>query len=64
MYNNQLTQRAVSVDEIFLDPNNPRFWSEQTRNMGAVADPKVPDAANQARAMEQIKFRLFQKICG
>lgn len=55
MYNDQLRKEILSVDDLYLDPNNPRFWSEQTRNTGSIADPKVPDATNQTRALESIK---------
>ena len=33
MYNEQLKKEIVEVNNLFLDPNNPRFWSEQSRNI-------------------------------
>ena len=43
MYNDLLEQRTIAITEIFLDPNNPRFWSEQTQKTADVPDSKVPD---------------------
>ena len=54
MYNEQLEPKTLPIDALFLDPNNPRFWSEQTQKMADVPDPKVPDATHQERALTRI----------
>lgn len=55
MYNDNLSEKTLPVSSLFLDPNNPRFWSEQTRNTMPIADAKVPDSVQQTRAMEHIQ---------
>lgn len=55
MYNDQLEHKTLPIDSLFLDPNNPRFWSEQTLKMAEVPDPKIPDATHQERALTRIE---------
>lgn len=55
MYNDQLEERVISIEQIFLDPNNPRFWSEQTKGSLLIPDSKVTDMANQDRTMDTIR---------
>ncbi len=62
MYNDQLEEITVSVTDLYLDPNNPRFWSEQTRSSGDVADLKVPEDVHQTRAMERIKSHGLEEL--
>lgn len=52
MYQDQLTSKRISIANIFLDPNNPRFWDEKTTR--DIADKKVPDERIQVRVREQI----------
>lgn len=52
MYQDQLTPKSISIDNIYLDPNNPRFWDEKTTR--DIADKKVPEEKVQARVREQI----------
>jgi ParB-like chromosome segregation protein Spo0J len=54
MYNDQLQEKTIPVDDLFLDPNNPRFWSEQTQKTADVPDSKVPDEAHQNRTRTRI----------
>jgi hypothetical protein len=54
MYNDQLEQKTLAINDLFLDPNNPRFWSEQTQKVADVPDPKIPDTAHQERALTRI----------
>lgn len=52
MYNDELSEATICIDDLFLDPNNPRFWDEQTRR-------KIPDS----RATEEkIQTRVEQEI--
>jgi ParB-like nuclease domain len=41
MYMDQLEVRQLPVGQIYLDPNNPRFWTEQ--NVREVPDRRIPD---------------------
>lgn len=52
MYIDQLEECKIRFDQIFLDPNNPRFWAE--KNTRDVPDTKIPDARVQSRAFEDI----------
>ena len=52
MYNDQLVEATIDVDDIFLDPNNPRFWSEQSRRH--IPDSRIMDSKIQARIEEEI----------
>ena len=38
MYADDLSELDVSIDDLFLDPNNPRFWTE--RRTRGVPDPR------------------------
>ena len=52
MYVDQLTDAALSFGQIFLDPNNPRFWTEKdTREM---PDSKIPEENTQIKALDKI----------
>ncbi|MBW6528979.1 ParB N-terminal domain-containing protein [Sphingomonas sp. RHCKR7] len=48
----ELQVAEVSVANIFLDPNNPRFWSEH--NVREVPDRRIPDERIQASARTNI----------
>jgi len=52
MYMSELEVKKVPVDQIFLDPNNPRFWSEH--NAREIPDRRVPDEKVQATARTNI----------
>jgi hypothetical protein len=52
MYMSELEVRKLPVGHIFLDPNNPRFWSEQ--NTKEVPDRRIPDEKVQATARSGI----------
>lgn len=55
MYNDQLHEETISIDKLFLDPNNPRFWSEQTQKTADIPDSKVPDQVHQSRTKTKIQ---------
>jgi isocitrate dehydrogenase kinase/phosphatase len=40
--------KKLPVGSIFLDPNNPRFWTEQ--NIRQVPDKRIPDEKVQSEA--------------
>ncbi|MCF3525252.1 ParB N-terminal domain-containing protein [Stenotrophomonas maltophilia] len=52
MYTDQLKTQKVNISDIFLDPNNPRFWVESTR--ATVKDSRVKEAAVQRRTIQEI----------
>lgn len=51
MYNDQLQAKLVSVDSLFLDPNNPRFFEKNRK----VAIQKYTDPKIQEEALRSIK---------
>ena len=60
MYSDDLEERNLSVDQIFLDPNNPRFWTEKiTRD---IADRRIPDADVQTRTAKDIESHGIQEL--
>jgi ParB-like chromosome segregation protein Spo0J len=52
MYQDQLISKKIKLANIFLDPNNPRFWDERTTR--EIADRKVPDPKIQLRIRDLI----------
>ena len=60
MYNDQLIEQTLSIDDVYLDPNNPRFWSQET--LRHVVDRKVPDLRNQERAMRAIESHGLEEL--
>ncbi|PWU19860.1 MAG: hypothetical protein C5B50_05370 [Verrucomicrobia bacterium] len=62
MYNDQLKQKTVSIDCVYLDPNNPRFWSEQTQKTADVPDIKVPEETHQSRTRARISNHGIEEL--
>lgn len=52
MYMDQLTPQKIDVEDIMLDPNNPRFWTQVNRPV--VADKNIADEKKQNRARQEI----------
>lgn len=52
MYMSELQVAVVPVSNIYLDPNNPRFWSEQ--NTREIPDRRIPDDKVQSAARTNI----------
>lgn len=52
MYMDQLEQKKINVESIFLDPNNPRFWDKS--NQPIVPDSAIPEAGKQLKAKNEI----------
>lgn len=52
MHMDQLRVTEVSVNSIFLDPNNPRFWSES--KWAVVQDASVAESTVQVRTKQEI----------
>ena len=53
MYSEEFDEIDVDVDQLCLDPNNPRFWTEKTTR--DVADRRIPDQDIQERAAKDIE---------
>jgi ParB-like chromosome segregation protein Spo0J len=62
MYNDQLEQKTIPIADIFLDPNNPRFWSEQTQKTADVPDSKVSDESHQSRTRARIANHGLEEL--
>ena len=60
MYTDQLREIELSFNQIFLDPNNPRFWTQKTRP--SVADAKIPDDKVQNRAFDDISEHGIREL--
>lgn len=52
MYSDQLDEQTIAFDQIFLDPNNPRFWTEKT--VRDVPDEKISGSQIQDRTLVAI----------
>lgn len=52
MYSEELEQRQLSLDQLFLDPNNPRFWSERKK---MTPEAKIPEPKNQDKTQKAIE---------
>lgn len=52
MYSEELEQRTLSLEQIFLDPNNPRFWSERERK---TSEARIPDSKVQDKTQARIE---------
>jgi ParB-like chromosome segregation protein Spo0J len=52
MYEGELTEVTLPIDQIFLDPNNPRFWNESEER---VPPEMVSDDDIQARTASRIR---------
>ena len=52
MYADQLSEKTLEFSQIYLDPNNPRFWTERTTR--DVPDTKIPEDKIQERALNSI----------
>ena len=52
MYTNQLDEAELAFEQIFLDPNNPRFWAEKATR--EVPDKRITDEKVQATALTNI----------
>ena len=52
MYADHLKEANLKFEQIFLDPNNPRFWTE--KEMRELPDARIPEEKSQARAQTKI----------
>lgn len=52
MYMDQIICEEIDINNIFLDPNNPRFWSQSNRSI--VRDKNIIDEKKQTVAKQEI----------
>lgn len=60
MYTDQLDKVLLNFDQIYLDPNNPRFWTEKGTRI--VPDKKISDEKIQAKAFMDISIFGVQEL--
>ena len=60
MYNDELTEREVNIDHLYLDPNNPRFWNPQPRR--AIPDTRISEDNIQSRVENQISRHGIEEL--
>jgi len=60
MYVDQLEEQRISVENLFLDPNNPRFWTERTTK--DVPDAKIPDDKVQTTTFSAINQHGVEEL--
>ncbi|GAA6616982.1 hypothetical protein [Scytonema sp. NUACC26] len=51
MYNDELESRQLSLEQLFLDPNNPRFSSERDKS---TPEHKIPDPKIQEKTLKRM----------
>lgn len=56
MYSDELERIEAPLEGLFLDPNNPRFWTE--RGIPEISDKKIPEDKIQEEALK----RLIEKF--
>ena len=54
--NKELVDAKISLDEIYLDPNNPRFTSLKWDD---IPDQQISDASIQAATKKETGRRIF-----
>lgn len=52
MYNDELTERTICTRHIYLDPNNPRFWQQNSRRQ--VPDTRIAEDSVQSKTEQMI----------
>lgn len=60
MYMDQLAVMTLPIGSIYLDPNNPRFWT--TGSVSAVPEKKIADPGVQARARKDISAHGIDEL--
>lgn len=53
MYNDELVAKEIALTNLFLDPNNPRFWTEQ--EVRETPDSKIPESKVQEQTLKRIE---------
>ena len=60
MHISDLKPQSIEFDKIFLDPNNPRFWTDG--DFKSVPDKKISDPSVQNKAISDIKSHNIDEL--
>ncbi len=60
MYNDELTEQTISIDNLYLDPNNPRFWDQQSRRR--IPDTRTVEEPIQRRVEQAIRRHDIEEL--
>ena len=60
MYNDELTEQTIPIDNLYLDPNNPRFWDQQSRRR--IPDTRTTEEAIQQRVEQAIRRHDIEEL--
>ena len=60
MYNDELTEEIISIDNLYLDPNNSRFWDQQSRR--PIPDVRTTEEAIQRRVEQSIRHHDIEEL--
>ncbi|MDE0682038.1 MAG: ParB N-terminal domain-containing protein [Candidatus Poribacteria bacterium] len=60
MYNDELKETTVCIDQLFLDPNNPRFWGPETKNR--IPDRRATDPDVQRRIESELRNHAIKEL--
>ncbi len=60
MYNDELTEQTISIDSLYLDPNNPRFWDQQSRRQ--IPDTRATEETIQRRVEQSIRRHDIEEL--
>src|SRR5262245_59733810 len=56
MYNDELEPRTVSLGNLYLDPNNPRFWAHRdNKDSREIPESKFTEATTQELTQKRIE---------
>ena len=60
MYNDELTECAIPINDLYLDPNNPRFWDQQSRRR--IPDNRTIEETVQKRVEQSIRRHDIEEL--
>ena len=60
MYNDELQELEVSIDHLYLDPNNPRFWELKPRRV--IPDTRITEPSTQTQTEQRIKRHGIEEL--
>ena len=60
MYTDELREDTLSVDAVFLDPNNPRFWTTERSRL--VPDHRTPEIQVQSKAKDRLEGHKIAEL--
>ncbi len=60
MYNDEFEEKTLSINQLYLDPNNPRFWTEKTTR--DIADRRIAQDDIQARTLKNIESHGVEEL--